>query len=294
MSLTISRRGLLAGAAVALAAPSSRAQNASTDPSLENRLASIEKREGGRLGIAAFDSGSGRRLAYRGDERFALCSTFKFLAAAAILARVDQGKETLDRRIIYAKSDLIEYSPITEKHTGDEGMTTGALCAAAVQLSDNTAGNLLLAALGGPAGLAQYCRSLGDDVTRLDRIEPGLNDVPPSDERDTTTPVAMVGLMERLHLGNALTPVSRKQLDDWMIGTTTGTKRLPAAMPSGWRIGHKTGTGPRGETNDVAILWPPGRSPVLIAAYFAGSPAPLEKREAALAEAGRAVLEVFG
>ena len=293
MPLTLSRRTLLAGAASMLSTPSIRAQT-TPDSAFEKRVGAIEKREGGRFGVAAFDSGSGRRLAHRGDERFPLCSTFKFLAAAAILAQVDQGKETLDRRIAYKQSDILEYSPETEKHVGDGGMTVGALCAAAVQLSDNTAGNLLLTALGGPAGLTGYCRSLGDGVTRLDRIEPFLNDVPPGDERDTTTPAAMIGLMERLHLGNALTPASRAQLDGWMAGTTTGVKRLPAILPPGWRIGHKTGAGQRGATNDVAIFWPSSRPPVLIAAYFAGSSSPIEQREAAIAEAGRAALESFG
>jgi beta-lactamase class A len=294
MPLTLSRRALLAGAAASLSAPASFAQATAPDSAFEKRVGAIEKREGGRFGVAAFDSNSGRRLAYRGSERFPLCSTFKFLAAAAILAQVDQGKETLDRRVAYAKSDLVVYSPVTEKHVSEGGMTVGALCAAAVQLSDNTAGNLLLAALGGPADLTQYCRSLGDSVTRLDRIEPFLNDVPPGDERDTTTPAAMAGLMERLHLGDALTPASRAQLDGWMVGTKTGAKRLPAALPQGWRIGHKTGTGPRSATNDVAILWPPSRPPVLIAAYFAESSEPIEQREAAIAEAGRAVLESLG
>ena len=193
MPLTLSRRALLAGAAASLSAPASFAQTTAPDSAFEKRITAIEKREGGRFGVAAFDSNSGRRLAYRGGERFPLCSTFKFLAAAAILAQVDQGKETLDRRVAYKKSDLVVYSPVTEKHVSEGGMTVGALCAAAVQLSDNTAGNLLLAALGGPAGLTQYCRSLGDSVTRLDRIEPFLNDVPPGDERDTTAPAAMVG-----------------------------------------------------------------------------------------------------
>jgi beta-lactamase class A len=293
MPLILSRRALLAGAASMLATPSVHAQT-TPDSAFEKRLGAIEKREGGRFGVAAFDSGSGRRLAHRGNERFALCSTFKFLAAAAILAQVDQGKETLGRRIAYSQSDILEYSPVTEKHVGEGGMTVGALCAAAVQLSDNTAGNLLLAAFGGPAGLTGFCRSLGDSVTRLDRIEPFLNDVPPGDERDTTTPAAMIYLMERLHLGDALTPTSRAQLDAWMAGTTTGAKRLPATLPQGWRIGHKTGTGQRGATNDVAIFWPPNRPPVLIAAYFAESSSPMEQREAAIAEAGRAALESFG
>src|SRR6266487_4836041 len=158
-----------------------------------NQIAAIEARLGGRMGVAALDTGSGKRLDYRSEERFPMCSTFKFLAAAAVLKRVDEKQDQLDRFIRYAAKDILEHAPVTKAHLVDGGMTLGALCAAAIEQSDNTAGNLLLDAIGGPAGLTNFARDLGDRVTRLDRKEPELNSAIPGDERDTTTPASMLG-----------------------------------------------------------------------------------------------------
>jgi beta-lactamase class A len=280
--------GLSLGAFAMLAASrSARAAETGTEGAFAERLAMLEARSGGRLGVAMFDSGGGKRLTYRGDELFPMCSTFKFLAAAAILARVDAGKERLDRRLSYGQSDLLEYAPVTKEHAGEGSMTLEALCAAAVEMSDNTAANLLLQVLGGPSGITGFCRSLGDDKTRLDRSEPFLNEALPADERDTTTSVAMLGCMDRLFLGDALTPGSRAHLEGWMINAKPGAKRLPAAIPEGARIGHKTGTGERGTSNDIAIVWPAGGKPVLIAAYLTGSTRKTEERDAVIAEAGK-------
>ena len=162
---------------------------AENDPA--TRIAGIEARIGGRIGVAALDTGSGKRLDYRAEERFPMCSTFKFLAAAAVLKRVDKGKEKLERFVPYSAKDILEYAPVTKEHLKEGGMTLGALCAAAIEQSDNTAGNLLLKAIGGPPGLTDFVRTLGDRVTRLDRIEPELNSAIPGDERDTTTPAAI-------------------------------------------------------------------------------------------------------
>ena len=292
MPLLMSRRSTLIGAAAMLAGSRVQAQSPAADPAVfAKRLAALEARAGGRLGLAVLDSGSGVRLAYRGDERFPMCSTFKFLAAAAILARVDAGKDSLDRPIPYSPSDLLEYAPVARAHVAGGSMTLDALCAAAVEWSDNTAANLLLQVLGGPAALTAFCRPLGDERTRLDRIEPQLNEALPGDERDTTTPTAMLASMGRLLLGDALTPASRTKLEGWMINAKPGPKRLPASIPAGGRIGHKTGTGERGTSNDIAIVWPAGRGPVLIAAYRTGSPATPDERDAAIAEAGRIVFE---
>lgn len=163
-------------------------------------FAGLERRSGGRLGIAVLDTATGGRLGHRHDERFPLTSTFKLLAAAAVLAKVDRGEERIDRRITYARTDLVTYSPVTEKHL-EGGMTLSEICDAAVTLSDNTAGNLLLSAIGGPEGLTAYARSLGDEMTRLDRMETALNEAVPGDPRDTTTPSAMVGTLYRLLVG---------------------------------------------------------------------------------------------
>lgn len=249
-------------------------------------LLALDRKHGGRLGVAILDSGSGRLVAHRGQERFALCSTFKFVAAAFVLARVDRGEESLDRRVSYTKADLVTYSPVTEKHL-ERGMTMAEICEAAVTLSDNAAGNLLLDSFGGPQGLTRYMRSLGDEASRLDRRELELNEATPGDPRDTTTPVAMAQILRQTVLGAALSPASRQQLTAWLVGNKTGGKRLRAGVPKGWRIGEKTGTGQNAATNDVGVIWPPGRAPLVVAAYYAEARTPLPEREAVLAEVGR-------
>ena len=254
------------------------------------KLMALERAHGGRLGVSILDTVGGRRINHRGEQRFALCSTFKPLAAALVLARVDRGEERLDRRIAYKRGDLVAYSPVTERHADAPGMTLAELCHAAVTVSDNTAGNLLLASFGGPPALTAFLRTLGDQATRLDRIEPALNDVPPGDERDTTTPAAILHSLQALLLGDALSAASRAQLIEWLVASTTGSKRLRAGMPVDWRVGDKTGTGQRGATNDVAILWPPARAPLLVAAYYdAPDEMEAELRDGVLAEVGRIV-----
>ncbi|NDZ16587.1 class A beta-lactamase [Variovorax sp. WS11] len=254
---------------------------AESRPGLARQLAEIEKKVGGRLGVHVLDTADGRRAGHRQDERFALCSTFKFLAAALVLARVDQGKERLDRRVTYARDDLVPYSPATEKHAGGEGMTMAQLCEAAVTLSDNTAANLMLASFGGPAGLTAYMRSLGDTHTRLDRIEPGLNEARAEDPRDTTTPAAIVDSMQKTLLGNALAPASRVRLLQWLDDNKTGGQRIRAGLPADWKVGDKTGTGENGATNDIAILRPPGRAPVLLSVYLTETKSSMADRNAA-------------
>ena len=278
MPASIARRTLLA--VPLLAVP------AFADDSI-SALRELERRNGGRLALALLDTASGRRVAHRGDERFPMCSTFKFLAAALMLARVDRGEDRLDRRIVFAESDLVPYSPATKEHAGPGGMTVDAICAAAVTLSDNTAGNLMLASFGGPAGLTAFVRGLGDPVTRLDRIETELNEGAPGDPRDTTSPLAMLGTMQKLVAGNVLSAGSRERLIGWLVANKTGDKRLRAGLPAAWRVGDKTGTGGNGSANDIAVAWPPGRAPVFIAAYYTGSTISDEARSAVIAEAGR-------
>ena len=252
-------------------------------------LADLEQKNGGRLGVAALDTASGRRIEHRPDELFAMCSTFKFLAAAHVLSRVDRGEERLDRRVVVAQSDILPYSPVTEKRIGGEGMTLAELCDAAVTLSDNAAGNLLLASFGGPAGLTAYLRSIGDKVTRLDRTEPDLNESARGDPRDTTSPSAMLDTMRKLVVGDALFPSSRQQLADWLIANKTGDARIRAGVPKDWRVGDKTGTGMNGSSHDIAVLWPPSREPILLTVYFAESEIPGDARNKVVAEAARIV-----
>jgi beta-lactamase class A len=221
------------------------------------RIAAIEARVGGRIGVAAFDTGSSRRLDYRAEERFPMCSTFKFLAAAAVLKRVDEKREKLERFVSYDAKEILEYAPVAKEHIKEGGMTLGDLCEAAIEQSDNTAGNLLLDAIGGPAGLTSFARSLGDRITRLDRKEPDLNSAIPGDDRDTTTPGSMLSDMMRLLANNVLVQASRCQLEDWLQGNKTGAAMIRAGVPSNWIIGDKTGRGANGATNDIAIMRPP-------------------------------------
>lgn len=268
------------------------AKTASAD--LSKQLAPIEARLAARLGVVAIDTGSDRSWGYRADELFAMCSTFKAMACAAVLARVDQGQEDLQRRITYTRDDLVTYSPVTEKHVGPTGMSLAELCDATVTLSDNSAGNFILRALGGPSGLTAFFRSIGDDVSRLDRWELELNESRPGDPRDTTTPAAMAQNLRRLVLGDALSATSRAQLTEWLVANKTGDKRIRAGVPKGWRVGDKTGTGDNGSANDIAVIWPAETAPIVLAIYITETQAPLDDRNAAMAEIARIVLAAAG
>ncbi|HUV96011.1 MAG TPA: class A beta-lactamase, partial [Acidobacteriaceae bacterium] len=229
----------------------------------------LETASGGRMGVAMRNTATGVRRGYRENERFPMCSTSKLLTAGAVLTRVDQGKEQLSRVVHFSKSDLVSYSPATEKRVG-QGMSIEELCAAAVTLSDNTAANLLLATIGGPPGFTRFARSLGDNVTRLDRNEPTLNQALPGDPRDTTSPAAIMTDMQTLVLGGQLSASSKAHLTQWLVANTTGEQRLRAGVPKNWKVGDKTGSGDHGTANDVGILWPPGHAPLLAAVYLTG------------------------
>ena len=256
-----------------------------------SRILSVEQRTGGRIGVAALDTGSGKRFDYRSKERFPMCSTFKLLAAAAVLKQVDGRQEKLDRFVSYDAKDILEYAAVTKAHLKDGGMTLGALCAAAIEQSDNTAGNLLLDTIGGPIGVTKFVHSIGDEMTRLDRKEPELNSAIPGDERDTTTPAAMCADMQRLLLDDVLTESSRHQLEDWMQHNETGTLMIRAGVPKTWTVADKTGRCGNGATNDVAIIRPPGRAPIVVAIYSIGSTSSADDHASTLAEVARATLE---
>jgi beta-lactamase class A len=267
------------------------ASAASGEKDAAARIAAIEARIGGRIGVAALDTSNSKRLDYRQEERFPMCSTFKFLAVAVVLKRVDDKKEKLERFVRYDAKEILEYAPVTKEHLRDGGMTLGALCEAAIEQSDNTAGNLLLDAIGGPVGLTNFVRGLGDRVTQLDRIEPELNSAIPGDERDTTTPAAICSDMQRLLLGDALSETSRRQLEDWLKRNETGGPMIRAGVPSNWVVGDKTGRGANSVTNDIAIMRPPFRAPILLAIYSVGSKATADDRAAAIAEVAKIVAE---
>ncbi|MER7199494.1 class A beta-lactamase [Streptomyces sp. CB01635] len=273
MNLPPSRRTLLGAAALApvlLSVPgtTSAAPSSGTGGDARRRLRELEAGYPGRIGVHALHTGTGAVLAHRAHERFAIASTFKVLAASAILHRArEQEPGLLDALIRYGRDDLVAASPRTEMHL-ETGMTVRELCDAAITYSDNTAANLLMRRIGGPAGVTAFARSLGDSVTRLDRWETDLNTNIPGDRRDTTTPAAMTADLRALVLGDALHPLDRGQLTRWLVENTTGDKRIRAGLPPGWRVGDKTGSPAYGGVNDVAVAWPPGGgAPLVISVY---------------------------
>lgn len=285
------RRALLAAIAAAAVAPlEARRQDATA-----TALAAAEKAVGGRLGVCLLDTGSGRLVGQRLDERFAMCSTFKLALAAMVLRDAERGALTLEEPLSYTKADLLFTSPVTSAHVADGHMSVVALAEAAQTTSDNTAANLLLRRIGGPSAFTERLRTAGDTVTRLDRLEPTLNLVAPGDERDTTTPRAMATLAAKYLTTDYLTAASRDRLVGWMVATTTGQKRLRAGFPAGWRVGDKTGTMQADDitdkVNDIAIAFPPGRAPIIVTAYYDSARktgATQAADEAALAAVGRA------
>jgi beta-lactamase class A len=284
-----SRRLFLGGlAGVVLGCASPR-----TKPALPGRrqalIAEIESRVGGRVGLFAIATDSGKTIEHREDERFALCSTFKLLLVAAVLAEVDAQRMALEQEIAFGPGEIIAYSPVTSARVAEGQMPVAELAEAVVVTSDNSAANLLLLRLGGPSGLTSFLRAHGDQVTRLDRNEPSLNTNLPGDLRDTTTPRAMVATLRMLLTASALSSSSRDRLLTWMVSSETGRARLRAGLPQAWRVGDKTGTGDRGAANDVAIAWPPKRGPILVASYMSDSTSPLVTLNAAHAEIGRLV-----
>ena len=279
----LTRRAVLAGAAWIATSPAFAATSYWT------ALAALEKSSGARIGLAAIDTGNGRCMAWRESERFIMCSSFKLSLAAAVMARAEEGQENLDRLVHYQKSDLIGVSPETTKNLST-GMTVEELCHAAVLYSDNAAANLLLAAIGGPATVTQFWRSLGDETSHLDCIEPALN--VPDGEKDTTTPLAMLGNIKAILLGDALQPADRQKLLDWTAASTTGALMLRAGLPTDWKVGDKTGRyvqEPYNAAIDLAIATPPGRKPILITAFTMNGRGDDNAHQALLADIGRIV-----
>lgn len=252
---------------------------------LPDALERLEQSNGGRLGVTVIDTATGEQAQHRGDERFPMCSTFKFLLTAAILRRVDHHQESAGRGMRIPPAPLLSHSPLTAAHAGGT-MTIAALCHAVMTQSDNTAANVLLGVLGGPAGITSFARAIGDTLTRLDRTELALNESLDGDPRDTTAPAAMAGDLMTVLLGSTLSVASRAQLTRWMIDCQSGLDRLRARLPAGWRAGDKTGTNGSHTSNDIALLWPPGRPPVIVTAYVTQCMGPESKRSALLAGIG--------
>jgi beta-lactamase class A len=252
------------------------------------KLAKLESQLQGRLGVFALNTADGTQLSHRADERFPLNSTFKLLLASAILRKSQDVPGLMQQRIKYSPSNLVTYSPVTEKHLKD-GMTVAELCAAAVQYSDNTAANLLMKNLGGPGALTAFARSVGDRQFRLNRWETALNTAIPGDPRDTSTPRAIGLSLRKLVLGDGLKAPQRQQLQQWLRGNTTGDTRIRAGVPAGWQVGDKTGTGDYGTAHDVAVLWPPSGAPIVLTVYTAHGRKDAKARGDVIASAARIV-----
>ena len=288
MTHSQSRRSILLAAAtlpLAFAVRAHAADNGETHPAA-TQFAKLESIYGGRLGVCAVDTANGAQTRYRADERFPFCSTFKVILAGAILTQSTQNAGLLQRRIRYTQKDMVNYSPVSSKHVAD-GMTVGQLCRAALQYSDNTAANMLIRQVGGPAAVTAFALSIGIDEFRLDRVETVLNTAIPGDPRDTATPAAMARALQRLALGDVLPAPQREQLQNWMRGNTTGAHRIAAGVPAGWQVGDKTGTGDYGTANDIAVIWPPARKPLILAVYYTQREADAKPRDEVIAEATR-------
>ncbi|MBY4767108.1 PEN family class A beta-lactamase, Bcc-type [Burkholderia ambifaria] len=290
MTYSSQRRTLLLAAATAplvltvTACASSPA--AGQDVSSATSFAALEHAAGGRLGVCAIDSASGRRAQHRADERFPFCSTFKAMLGAAVLAHSVDRPGLLQQRVTYGPSDLVNYSPVSGKHVGT-GMTVAELCEAAIQYSDNSAANLAMKLIGGPSAVTAYARSIGDDAFRLDRWETELNTALPGDPRDTTTPAAMAASMRVLTLGDALPSAQRAQFVAWLRGNKVGDKRIRAGVPAGSQVGDKTGTGDYGTTNDAGVIWLPSRAPIVLAVYYTQTRADAKPKDDVIAAAAR-------
>ncbi len=262
------------------------------DGAMAIRLASLEKQSGGRLGVSILDTATGRTLEHRASERFPMCSTFKLVLAAAVLADVQTGRVALEQHVAFTSGDLVVHSPFCAGKVGQGTATVGELCAAMLSVSDNAAANLLLRLIGGPGALTAFARRIGDADFRLDRLEPDINEARPGDPRDTSTPRAMRKTLQNLLTGAALGEASRRQLGAWLAECSTGALRLKAGLPVGWRLQHRTGGGLRGTTNDIGVYLPPNRPGIFIVAYLTASSGTDAAREAILAEVGRVAAEL--
>lgn len=282
------RRTLIAGATALAAMP------ASALAQVKGPFDRIREETGGRLGIAVYDSDTGRRFFDGAEARVAMCSTFKVPLAAAVLARADRGEIDLAREIRFSAADLLDYAPVVRANIARGALSIEALLEAAVTISDNSAANLVFGQIGGPRGVTRFIRDAGDAVTRSDRDEPTLNIVRGGEVRDTTTPQAMLWLMHNLLLGEVLAPPSRAKLIGWMAASPTGKDRLRAGLPNSWQVGDKTGTSGEGWFNDIAIATPPGRKPILIACYLDAPGLDAASANAAHAKVGALIGALFG
>jgi beta-lactamase class A len=233
-------------------------------------LEAYERSSGGRVGVYAENVSTGAKLTWRASERFVMCSTFKASLAALVLKRVDDGRDALDQMIPYGIADIQEYAPVAKDNLAKGALSVADMCKAAVELSDNTCANLLLAHVGGPEAVTGFWRFIGDEVSRLDHDEPLLNRTPVGQPEDTSTPAAMAGNLRRIVLGEVLSRPSRERFTGWMLNCQTGANRLRAGLPKSWRMGNKTGNNGKDAAGDIGVVWPPSGGPLLVCVYTRG------------------------
>ncbi len=282
--MSLSRRTVLGSSMAFLAAPA-RAEDLPA-------LAGYEQQTGGKIGVYAEILKSGKKITWRADERFVMCSTFKASLTALTLSRMDRGKENLDRSIAYTAADLQDfYAPVAKQNLAKGHMSVAEMCEAAVEYSDNACANLLLASAGGPAALTDFWRSTGDGISRLDHNEPVLNRSKPGDPHDTTTPMAMAGNLRRFLLGNVLSAQSRERLLNWMIACKTGANRLRGGLPAAWQIADKTGNNGSDAAGDIAMVWPTPDMPIVVCVYTQGGTPSAVQLDAVFGDIGRAIAQ---
>ena len=241
------------------------------------------------MGVYAENVSTGAKLTWRADQRFVMCSTFKASLAALVLKRVDDGRDALDQMIPYGLADIQEYAPVAKDNLAKGALSVAEMCKAAVELSDNTCANLLLARVGGPAAVTAFWRSIGDQVSRLDHDEPLLNRTPWGRPEDTSTPAAMAGNLRRIVLGKVLSQPSRERFTGWMLNCQTGDNRLRAGLPKSWRIGNKTGNNGKDAAGDIGVVWPASGGPLLVCVYTRGGAPTPAQLQTVFTEVGRLV-----
>jgi beta-lactamase class A len=288
--MSIDRRTLIAAAPVLALAGPACAWPAFIAPA-PAPIRAYERKTKGRVGLYAENLQTGKKLTWRAAERFVMCSTFKASLAACVLSRVDMGQEHLERLVPYGEKDLLEYAPVAraKDNLARGALSVEAMCRGAVEQSDNTCANLLLAAVGGPAAVTNFWRTTGDGTSRLDASEPELNRSLPGDPRNTTTPAAMAANLKHLVLGEVLMPPSRERLTTWMLACETGANRLRSGLPKGWSVADKTGNNGKDAAGDIAVAWIRANQPVLICAYTQGGAPRAEDHEALFAGIGKLV-----
>ncbi|MEO6377219.1 MAG: class A beta-lactamase [Caulobacteraceae bacterium] len=277
------------------AAPGLLATSARSQEAPIAAVADYERSSGGRLGYYAENLLTGRKLAWRADQRFVMCSTFKASLAALILRRVDRRKDRLEDRIYFKASDVPDWhAPVARANLPRGWLSVREMCEAAVEQSDNTCANQLLARIGGPSAMTAFWRSIGDATSRLDAAELELNRTPPGRVENTTTPQAMADTLKKLVLGPVLSESSRHTFTSWLVGSKTGGNRLRAGLPGSWVTGDKTGTNGKDAVGDIAVTWPRSDMPIVIAAYTRGGSPSQQQFEVVFKAIGRSVAENLG